>query len=738
MSSIKIDNFIQAFHDLNIALIKTLSIKSDYAAMAINKTIKANHGNGAVDPNNPSSWRYYMNLAGEYHPLDKPMYIMSLDTQKEILFSPENLYRHTATREAYQLGSRYHHKLLKEFPDQEALIHGILYPADKAYAIEAREGSILAYSPDLVEDHERTLIIELEAYIKRVFARWYVGAYAITDPYYPAMFFSGLAGLCVTEVIRLRKERRKTEEVHSFYLKEYLASHNGLDRYFPYLTRDQQLFLYRNIKYIQRNAGQSEIFDVLVKEILDVRQIPLTDYSVRQLQEEDANGYPKVVARRISLTKTQTVGLDPYLDLDLFFMRERTTAVGNPRYFEVSEAEIRHTLATTDSSALQTKDLESSMVDLTNSVPDRLEDVFMRQWIYMTQMGLYNVVVNFQDPITTEERSLLSRDAITYLTYLTFKRNGIHFERLPPVRNVKFRKHPRPAVEELHALIPHDFRYNWMRELAYDLVGAQPTLVESFSVTMFHETTYKIYEESLRHFFLMAQTGDPMQRGILEQMCSHLFSAAYWDFQPEEDIENWRIRNNLPAYTYTKDEADIIIKEIFTRATGFMIDETKQLRYIQKALIDLFIDLSSYSIQIMREINDADLYLVGMPDLRVGDIRGEGEDNLVVRDGVRALGVVSYGTDEIQLDMDRSWDDLSIEKPVEEAQVVYCSAIADAVSMDDTTNLVFMNTRADSFSLSTSTIDPLDGTIRVDDPNRVFNIDFDRAFKLAKFLGENQ
>lgn len=735
MSSNKRDNFIQAYHTLNIALVKSLVIKSEYAPMAINKALVADNGSSIVNQEDPSSWKYYMNVAGEYHVTDQPMYVISLDTRDRILFSVEELVRHTATAEAYQIGTRYYLALMREFPEQEALINGILYPANKSKAITAPEGSILAYRYSLVEENERTLIIELESYIKRMMSRWYNGTFALTDRLYPAMFFSGLAGLLVLEVLRLRVDRCKTAEVHSFHLREYLASHSGLDRYLPFLSRDQSLYLYRNIKFIQRNAGNTFMFDELVIKILEDRGIPLTDYTIRQLRQEDEKGYPILLARRTPLNKSSSASQDPYLSLDAYYDKEIKAAYGNERFFQVSEGTMTHALATSGSSVTQTKDLESSMVDLTDTVPDTLPDVFMRQWVYMTFSNLYNVVVDFQDPITTEERMLMSRDAIKYMAYLTFKSEGMEFMRLPPLGNVKFRKHPRPLVEELHALIPSDFRYDWLRELAYDLVGSQPVMVECFSVSTFHAMTYKIYEECLRHYFLQASAGDPMHRSVLEAMCNQLFSVAYWDFSDDEPIEDWRERNNLPPYNYTKEQAQKIVKVIFEQATGYKVDESRQLRYIQKALIDLFLEVSSYSIQVIREINDTALFMVGMPQERVVVESSSEEDMLEVRDGERILGITAVGTDNIYL-TDDAFQDFIEAVPDNTTSTLQVVSDVENVEVSNRYQDFSFTSPGEVVEAKTQSLDPVTGLWVDDDPSDILEMSFDQAFKFAKFLGE--
>lgn len=647
MTSINSNNFVQEYLNANKALIRSMVIKSNHAVNAINRKLVGEYGDSAVDPYNPRSWKYYLNVAGKYHPTDKEMKVISLDTQQEILFSPDNLRLQTATAKAYKPGTRFYYALIARYPDQEFLINCILNPCDINFAIDAEEGTILSYDSTLVEPTENTLIMELESFIKIFNARWDVQAFSLTDEFYSYCQRFILGQQLVAKLLNLRTMRRKTDEVHSFHLREYLASHHRLDRWLPYLTRDQALWLYRNITFIERNAGHEFVFQALIENILDKRFIPLTDFTVRQLSEFTEGMFPIIQVRRkqISLippaTQKKLIGIDEYLS------KELKTAYDNERWFIINKERILHRTATSNSSVIQTKDLESYMQDLSANVPDPLEEVLLRQLVSMTHMGLYNVVVRFQDPKTGIEYSLLTKDAIIYMLYLAMHMEKQPFETVPPAINVKYRRHPRPDASELKSLIEPGME--WLNPIAEELVSSQPILTECFSVTMFYDLSYQVYLECQRHWKMLADCHDLYTRGVLEAMILKLFGWCARDFSEGENVEVWRIRNELPHYDYTYEEAQLLIKEIFTKSTGLVIDNTKTLRYIQRALIDLFLEISSYSIQVIRDINDGEILNAGGTGLRVGNIREYFEDSVNIKINVSINSVENSNQDTVSL-----------------------------------------------------------------------------------------
>jgi hypothetical protein len=86
--STNVDSFIQSYIELNIKLAKTLVIKSETSANSINDNIRLNYGD-IVDLQDTTSWKYYKNISGQYHPLDRLMTVTSLDSLEEIPFSKE-------------------------------------------------------------------------------------------------------------------------------------------------------------------------------------------------------------------------------------------------------------------------------------------------------------------------------------------------------------------------------------------------------------------------------------------------------------------------------------------------------------------------------------------------------------------------------------------------------------------------------------------------------------------------
>ncbi len=492
-STVKGNSFLTAYLEANKKLIQTLIVKSEISAYLLNESIKQKYGDHTVDPYAPETWKYYLNLAGQPHFTDVYMNVISLDTLETIEFTPENLKVHTATAEAYQFGTRYFYTLLRKYPQQEAYIMGVLNPVDMYDAIYAENYSILGYDKSLVEEQERTLIEDLETYIKGYFSRWTVPGYQTTDSYYQLALHAVLSTHAFNRLLNLRQVRCHTNEAHSFHIREYLASHSGLDKYIPYLTLYQKLYLYRNIRYLEHHSGSVDQFRELVYNLLTIRKVPLAEYTINQVSEFDDAKYTLSLAKKKSIGTLSNATIKEYFEVPYVQDKLKPTVYGNPLYLE-SNSQLEHKrFKVSPSSVVQTKLLESTMVDYSGAVKDPFVDVLIKHWAYLSHNDLYPVLIYFTDPMTGEYRNLSAKDAFIYFNYLTLGTMGIHVDKIPQYTNVKFRLISKPKLQELTKLIPKGMEH--LSEIAQTILTRQPTISECKSVNAFNSLCRDIYNE---------------------------------------------------------------------------------------------------------------------------------------------------------------------------------------------------------------------------------------------------
>lgn len=658
-------NFFKLYLEANKKLVKTLCIKSETSAEMLQDYIQTNKG--IIKPSDKSQWKYYMNICGMYHSTDAVMTVTSLDTLEPIVFSKENLVIHTATKKAYTYGTRYYYSLLNDHPEQELLINGILLPADMTYAVSAKDWSILSYDSTLVEPQETTLIHKLEDYIYSHQNRWHIGAFGVTDNLYNASQFAVLCLNLVPKLLNIRASMCKTHETHSFHIREYLASHGRLDKFMPYMTYKQIMFLYRNINYIDRNSGKVEQFKLLIDKLLSDRSIPLAELSIRQLPTFDSENYPEVRVRKKPLNLETNVPEKDYYALDKLYLNESKAVYFNETFLDGVSSSITERLKTTSSSVLQTKDLQSSMLDYTDSVPDTMEEVLVRTWLQMAKMGYYDVYSTFKDPKTSNLYTLNATDAFIYYLYVLYKRHNIATEYIPDHIGIKEVRHPRPSLSTMLASVKVDM-FSDMPSIAQALLDDMPHLTPVYSKDSFLTLVEKLYNSVQRQWFVTGNEGELFKKAQLSSMMLTLYRDKRHKLVSYPTLfTDWLIEKNLPEYNYTDVEAGLLLYNIFTAATGYVVDETKQMANIQKAMIGLMSQLSSYSVQYLREINSSEVIPVNWSAIRVGEGLCDVELEEDAKTGVDLLSMDMEAESYIEVEtmVDKNYDVYEISAYIE-------------------------------------------------------------------------
>ncbi len=253
-----------------------------------------------------------------YNPeyFDEVMYITSLDTQTTIPFTKENLHAkfalaagrdensvHKKTLANYKLPSRYYTLLCEKYPKQVDLIKAIVYPIDDLEsAIAADNYTALSYDDSLLDANERvSLISRMKGLLDIIRYRWDVKEYQYEEHY--AMVVWGMIwNLLITHLRAQRFVNIRTPDAHSQHIWEYLNSH-GLGKYRGYLSSSQEMFLYRNLRFILANRGKQSTLNLLIDELLNESG---ADIRAKTIVLDTSNVMKGELASTSSATQCQT------------------------------------------------------------------------------------------------------------------------------------------------------------------------------------------------------------------------------------------------------------------------------------------------------------------------------------------------------------------------------------------------------------------------------------------------
>lgn len=658
-------NYYKLYIDDVLDLAETLVIKSEYTALRINQFMRYTHGEDSVDQNNPSTWKYYLNIAGEYHPTDPAIKVISLDTLQEIDFTKANLALHKATAAAYQYNSRYYRELLFRYPEHEQLIQGVLYPADLNAAIDAPDFSVVSYRKDLVEDNELSLIQNINQWLENFNIRWNNKQYTISDDWYGASVLGVMYLQLVPLILNLRLRACKTSEAHSFHVREYLASHGMLDVYLSKMTKKQALFFYRNINYIERNAGKQDTFYWLVEKIMSDRNLPLSEYKMHHSTAGMPASYtPQVFFRKklINPEQLNQAQADKDYQIEAILNKEVPLAPGNKDYASNHIKRIESLFKRSLSSTLSTKMLESSMVNYTDAVPHTLHQVFLNQWIAFINTGRFNTnYIRIKSPRTNKELLLNTRDAYIYYLYAFSKWCGVTLMSIPPMFAMRVQREPTPDVVDLMSVVSEDYV---PQAYAHFILSLHTSIGTIQTLDDFRTFCRRIHRSAMEQLYFVYQQENMSTRAMTYNMVHRLYEDI-WYASPDSisGYESWMSFRNL-EYGFTATEWQKVYLDIYEAITGVDMSSSENIVGVQKAMVSLLSQLSSYSIQITSDVNTHAIRTPNWNTVRIDQIRSVGRSFKEILLGIfNIFSSVVYPKDTQFIPIEKLFQDFTIKNP---------------------------------------------------------------------------
>ena len=276
------------------ALTNSLVIKINEIPMVINAGVENTIGYDPLQDKptkgNIREWKYYLNLAGKMHRLDKPITIRVLETEQDEILTADLLNTYPTTKAELLKMDKFYKNYTDEHPEYIRYIHGCMFPVDIDRAIEAPEGTILAYNKDFVEDNEYYLIPELQRYIKDMLIRWHVKPYTIVDSLYLPSLIAFLYSSIYLKIINLRLDKISTFQVHSFHLEHFFRSRLDLWDEVNILNKKSLFWLYKNLDVMMHNVGKDLTFKKVYDKLFQMNGIGIGEYTLNRIDPKFSDG----------------------------------------------------------------------------------------------------------------------------------------------------------------------------------------------------------------------------------------------------------------------------------------------------------------------------------------------------------------------------------------------------------------------------------------------------------------
>lgn len=602
-----------------INLAKSITIKNDIEATLYNTYVSLYYPNVGINYYDKTTWRYYLHLAGKYHSVDKPMSIISLDNGSTIALTKENLALHQLTHKDLLTFGQNYDNLVNTYPEQELLIKAII--TDNIYTdindiINLDDYTITSYASQLLESNENSLIYELQARLTNYKNIWLIPYYANSDEFFLSTQYTILYHYLVKSILAIRYKYAKTIEAHSFHIKNYLASHYNLDNYYPYLTQNQVFYLYKNLLYLQNHAGMNYIFQSLIDNLFTSRNISLVTY---QYQQTDTHNNDYTLAyqfkQKLLNSKPFLYSQSPYL-LEDIAAKEANVAPYNKKYHTYLDSEIDFKLKNTLYNTLLTKDLESIVMDNTDSVRYKFLVILTDYWAYFLKTNRINFITTIVDKTTNQAIELNSRDLFKLYSLCLYYASGRKLSSFPDYRiTYVFRE---DLSSDITTYLKMEYlKYVEDKKLIELLLHNVPTYPSSIlSNYQFSQYIDSYYRKEIGYWINETNLSHLDQNGQIEYIRKSLHQNSIYQ-QDQEDISGFLERIKLPGLEkYSVDALNTLIHDILNVLYDYRLDFLDFAKFIQIAMVEIFQKFESYSTQIIDTYYWQSPILVGNKDTR--------------------------------------------------------------------------------------------------------------------------
>ncbi|AWN08913.1 putative virion structural protein [Salmonella phage SPAsTU] len=635
------------FRDQAITLAKSLIIKSESIAQQMNLGITKN---GGYVSDNRETWRYYLHLAGRRHAIDKPIYITSLDTQEQIELTTQNLSRHKKTSNVYRSNPEYIDDLIADYPDYAVYIRGTFNPVDMAYALRVDDCSILYYDPSLVESQETSLISQLENFIRAIHVRFMADGWKVHNDCFVLAFYMQVYPVLPGAIMYIRKRLQFTTETHSYYVTEFLASHQELHEFMPYLTQSQKFTLYRNIRYWERNSGKEEIFTWMIDTLLTGWGMPAVSYVVGQQIHDPSTGSdddltPLPIGYQSSLNYTER---DSGRDLDIvtttdIIQKEVNLAYNNPVHEPEYQEDLDRRLSLTQYPNLSTKLIEVTAVD-----PEAIErweymHGLFNEWMHVVARGNYNIYHEILNPTNGDTLKLTSKELMALFLYAGFKGySDVALDDIPVwnVFGVLIKRWVSFDEMEQHLVPSYPHRFdaliNYYTDTHYEIVG------NLLSADELYDMADTIMTQKRRRYRYTHNRHKLTDRAAGVQ----LFAYHYRDYKCDLKLpyRNYDEFFKTFGFDYELVSAETwqdIATDALNVATNLETRASVSQAEIQRAMVRLMTKLSSYTVHFAARMG-SEMYDVTDPVIpMLDDIAAAADDTMHIIEPLTGIQRVS-------------------------------------------------------------------------------------------------
>lgn len=451
------------------SLVRSIVLKSSHQSDAINKNIINTFGINYVS-NDYRTWRYYLNLNGQYHFTNEEMEVYVLETNSIMPLTKELLAKYKKTREELSRCQISYKKLVKKYPNNELLIKGMINPIDMEEAFNAKDGVLLSYSKIYADDNDVGVLRKLSKYTESIYYRWFNHFYLEMEEYYIQLFLAYLYSTLYTKIDLIRMENIHTHKVHPYHMEYFFRSHLDIDT--RYLNKKSKMWLYQNLRAVMTNNGKSETFKQILDNVITPNEVGVGKVNINKTKPRLLNNdnpiKPNFTTDNINQIIVNSMNEHYYIDgmtlSEVTSIEIKNGYIHETQYMDVNELveRVKRKIDKNNEIDLETKVIHLLGKEDRDILPFPRINMVLDNLFHIGSKSICDFDLNFIDPNNNTTYSITMIKAIRLLGWFLLRYGGKEAEEITIASKSVFNDND---IDIYRLMVPDYSNYKYIKRL---------------------------------------------------------------------------------------------------------------------------------------------------------------------------------------------------------------------------------------------------------------------------------
>ena len=496
-------------------------------------------------------------------------------------------------------------------------IKGCLSSNSLEETLSAKDGQILWYNEDLLENDKTIVINNVQKFIYDFLDIYNVRDYVV-DELYAAGLVSNLYSILPMVILVEKLNLALSSRADDFHIYNFFKSYKNLDNEIDVLDRKTLTWLYGNLRYMKKHIGRNEILDMLLHKVMDSLGLGVGKMYIEKslpqyssvLTDIKTNFYTRdLQAKQFKANDSFSLNIGKTEIVTNVLEREyKQDYIKDENLIEVEDSLINLKMKYSVPTKAFTKVLPLDDIHLINLDDTNKFSYFLNALIYQTEFNVENYFITFLNPSDGLIYKLNSKQILGLIMYLMAKifmgNDNPVIESISYVNVLDLQKVKEFNIDDYKL---NDDEKAIVNEILKDLedLPAEINTIESFR--KYFNISYTILH---KFWYYLSNVNDIIYSTDLLFIINSLFKSGVSEVLQNKSLKEYMLEVRSPIMEI-RDQANLItFKRLLETILGDNIYTVDKVKETINKILKIGDKFTSYTVQFLYS-NDLSYVVTG-------------------------------------------------------------------------------------------------------------------------------